>query len=62
MNRSVSWPTYLFIGVLVSLMLGSCTLTTTGMLLPKTDEASSVSLRDVSSRRTHFMTHYALGK
>ena len=62
MNQSVSWPTYLFIGVLALLMLTSCTLTTTGMLLPKSDEGSSVSLRDVSSRRTHFMTHYAFGK
>ena len=62
MKKSISWPAYLFVGVLALLMIVSFTLTTTGMLLPKSDEASSVSLRDVASRRSHFITHYAFVK
>ena len=59
---SLSWPAYGFIGALVLLTVVSFTLTSTGMLLPKSSTTDSVSLRDVSARRTHYVSHYAFGK
>jgi len=58
----MSWQTNTFIGVLTVLVLGTAVLSYTGILLPSSDAASSVSLRNVQARRTHFVRHYAFGK
>lgn len=56
------WPTYIYVGALAALIAGSMVLSYSGTSLPGPDESNSVSLRDVKSRRSHFLMYYALGK
>jgi len=58
----MNWKTYTFIGFLAVTVLGSFYLSYSGATLPTPDEKSTVSLRNVQNRRTHFMRYYAFGK
>jgi len=58
----VNWKTYTFIGILSCFVLGAFYLSYSGASLPGPDQGTQVSLRNVQSRRTHFMTYYAFGK
>lgn len=57
----MEWSTKAFIALILTLVLGATGISYSGAFLPKTDEATAVSLRNVEARRTHFMRNYALG-
>lgn len=58
----MNWKTWTYIGVLSALVVGSFGLSFSGAMLPGPDESSSISLRNVQNRRTHFGAYYAFGK
>lgn len=51
-----------YLAVLLLLVLLSWFASATGAMLPGPDRKEAISLRDVQNRRTHFFTHFALGK
>jgi len=52
----------LYMGLLGLVIAGAGFFTYTGALLPNPDENSTLSLKDVETRRTHFVRNYAMGK
>lgn len=58
----MSWQTGGFIGVLAAMVLGTSFLSYSGAMLPASNKAGALSLKNVEARRTHFMRSFALGK
>lgn len=58
----MNWKTWMFTGLMGTLVLGAFYLSYSGAALPRPDEKSGLSMRDVQARRTHFMRYYAFGK
>lgn len=58
----MSWFTRIYMGLIGAAVVGAGALSYTGALLPAPNEGSSLSLRDVENRRTHFVRNYSLGK
>lgn len=58
----MNWKTFTFIGIMAAIVFGSFYLSYSGATLPGPDKSGEMSLRDVSNRRTHFMTYFAFGK
>ena len=58
----MNWQTGTFIGLLATMVLGTTFLSYSGAMLPGPNTTDALSLRNVESRRTHFMRSFALGK
>ena len=58
----MSWQTTTFIGFLAAIVTGAVAMSMSGAMLPTSDESDALSLRNIESRRTHYMRNYALGK
>jgi len=49
-------------GVVSATLAGAVFLSFSGMFIPKTDAKGGLSLKDVETRRTHYVRSYSLGK
>ena len=58
----MSWKSLAYIAALVSLIVGTFYATYSGAMLPGPEKGGSLSLRNVQTRRTHFMRYHSFGK
>jgi len=58
----MSWKGFTYIAALALVVLGTFYATYSGAMLPGPEEGGSLSLRNVQTRRTHFMRYHSFGK
>lgn len=58
----MKWIARIYIGFMIVAVASASYMTYTGMLLPSADSDTQLSLKNVETRRTHFVYMYALGK
>jgi hypothetical protein len=58
----MGWKSFTYIAALALLTLGTFYVTYSGAMLPGPEEEGSLSLRNVQTRRTHFMHYHSFGK
>jgi hypothetical protein len=58
----MSWKSLVYIAALASLVLGTLYATYSGAMLRGPEKGGSLSLRNVQTRRTHFMRYHSFGK